>query len=115
MINDRPLILDRWKRDLARTSFSTYHATTPLDMIARITSKHYDLILIDLGESSLDKRPYALAHMIRDIKPNSTLVGVSGCNVIEEQEEPFDKIIIDGPNISYRLREILLQTGFKNI
>ncbi len=115
LINDRLPILERWEEELTLPLFSTYHAKTPLEMLSKITSKHYDLILIDLGESSLGKRPYILAHMIRDIKPCATLIGISGCQTIEEQLEPFDKIIMDGPNIHYRLKEVLQRNGFKNI
>ncbi len=115
LVNDRIHILDRWKQELTSPNFSTYCAKTPLETLSKITSKHYDLILIDLGESSLERRPYAIAHMIRDVKPNATLIGISGCPIVEEQSEPFNEIIIDGPNIQFKLKEILEQNGFGKV
>ncbi len=112
LINDRTEILERWEQELTPPDFYTDYAINPLETLTRISSKHYDLILIDLGESSLNKRPYAIAHMIRDAKPGVILIGISGCPIIEHQTEPFDKIIIDSTSISPRLIEILKQNGF---
>jgi hypothetical protein len=115
LVNDRIPILDRWKQELIHPNFSIYCARTPLETLSKITRKHYDLILIDLGESSLERRPYAIAHMIRDAKPNAVLIGISGCPIIEEQSEPFDRILIDSSNLHDRLREILQQNGFGKV
>ena len=111
LVNNRPEILTRWDRELTPPKFLTQHAKTPLEVISRVNSKHYDLILIDLGESSVRERPYAIAYMIRDTKPGVTLVGVSGCPIIEEYPSAFDGIIIDGPNLPQRLESILRLNG----
>ena len=111
-MNDRPEILARWAQELTPPKFLTQDAKTPLEIMSKITSKHYDLILIDLGESSIRRRPYAIAYIIRDAKPGALVVGVSGCATIEEYSSAFNEIIMDGPNIHQRLETALRSSGF---
>jgi|TARA_Y100000310_G_scaffold262720_1_gene272487 hypothetical protein len=112
-INDNKQILSSWRDLKSLQNFNVTYSSNPLESISKIHSQHYDIFMIDLGESSVRKRPYAIAHMIRDMKPGVLLIGVTGCPIIEYDKEPFDEVFIEGKYLDERIQEILPKYGFK--
>src|SRR3989344_4051653 len=83
------------KEDLEKHGFSVHWIASGLGILPEIITSHYDIVIMDIGESDYKNRPFGLAEKVRDAQPSALLIGQTAYREIpcrEEAENYFDKV-----------------------
>ena len=90
LVDDETAILLAFKKILEKPGISVDTAATPQEAIALVNNEKYDVAIVDLRLTGiLGKEGLDIVHQIKNIRPETSLIMVTGYGDPEVMQEAF--------------------------